>query len=347
MSTSDDYNEALMNRRTLPSTSGTGAAGGFIEVQPPKKSELQPSYAQTLEGEDDSNLGFYPRMINKLGSFFGTCGSIPGCFCCPNPYKEVQQGNVGLITKFGRFHRAVDPGLSKINPFSEKLFQVDIKIQVVEVPRQICMTKDNVNVVINSVMYYHIISPHRAAFGIANVRQALIERTQTTLRDVLGARVLQDVIERREEIALSIEEIIAHVASTWGVKVESILIKDIEFSTDLQASLSMAAQSKRIGESKIITAKAEVEAAKLMRQSADILSSSAAMQIRYLETMQAMAKTAGAKVIFMPSSGGGEGGAGVNTVQPGLQGNGSVSPPIAGFGGGLDDVMKATVLNDY
>lgn len=153
-----------------------------------------------------------------------------------------------------------------------------------------------------SVIYYHITSPHKAAFGISNVRQALVERTQTTLRHVVGARVLQDVIERREEIAQSIGEIIEDVASGWGVQVESMLIKDIIFSNELQDSLSMAAQSKRIGESKVIAARAEVESAKLMRQAADILSSAPAMQIRYLEAMQAMAKSANSKVIFLPGA---------------------------------------------
>lgn len=164
------------------------------------------------------------------------------------------------------------------------------------------MTKDNVTVHLTSVIYYKIVSPHKSAFGISDVRQALIERTQTTLRHVVGARVLQDIIERREEVAQSIGEIIEDVAHGWGVQVESMLIKDIIFSTDLQDSLSMAAQSKRIGESKVIAARAEVEAAKLMRQAADILSSAPAMQIRYLEAMQAMAKTANSKVIFLPSA---------------------------------------------
>jgi erythrocyte band 7 integral membrane protein len=164
------------------------------------------------------------------------------------------------------------------------------------------MTKDNVTLHLTSVIYYHITSPHKAAFGISNVRQALVERTQTTLRHVVGARVLQDVIERREEVAQSIGEIIEDVASGWGVQVESMLIKDIIFSNELQDSLSMAAQSKRIGESKVIAARAEVESAKLMRQAADILSSAPAMQIRYLEAMQAMAKSANSKVIFMPGA---------------------------------------------
>lgn len=198
------------------------------------------------------------------------------------------------------FERSVDPGLVKINPLSEHIITVDVKIQIVEVPRQVCMTKDNVTLNLTSVIYYQVVSPHKTAFGISNVRQALIERTQTTLRHVIGARVLQDVIERREEIAQSTSEIIEEVASGWGVKVESMLIKDIIFSNDLQDSLSMAAQSKRIGESKVIAARAEVESAKLMRQAADILSSAPAMQIRYLEAMQAMAKTANSKVIFLP-----------------------------------------------
>lgn len=209
------------------------------------------------------------------------------------------------------------------------------------------------NLQLTSVIYYHIISPHKAAFGISDIRQALVERTQTTLRHVVGARVLQDVIERREEIAQSIGEIIEDVASGWGVQVESMLIKDIIFSTELQDSLSMAAQSKRIGESKVIAARAEVESAKLMRQAADILSSAPAMQIRYLEAMQAMAKTANSKVIFLPATN--------QTVQqqlaqadkygegPDSQGSSSKSPsqPFQGdTNDGFQQAMNARVIEN-
>ncbi|EGP86930.1 uncharacterized protein MYCGRDRAFT_104735 [Zymoseptoria tritici IPO323] len=275
----------------------------IIHVEPPRREDLQPSYAQVIkpDTEDDSQHGWYGSMINGLGSLIGNLGAIPCCIICPNPYKPVAQGNVGLVTKFGRFARAVDPGLVKINPLSENLIQVDVKIQIVEVPRQVCMTKDNVNLTLTSVIYYHITSPHKAAFGISDLRTALVERTQTTLRHVIGARVLQDVIERREEIAQSIRDIIDETATGWGAAVESMLVKDIIFSQELQESLSMAAQSKRTGEAKVISARAEVESAKLMRQAADILSSPAAMQIRYLEAMQAMAKTANSKVVFLPA----------------------------------------------
>ncbi|KAK3051325.1 hypothetical protein LTR09_007348 [Extremus antarcticus] len=288
----------------IGSTNGSSRNGEpIVKVQPPRREDLQTSYAQVIKAdtEDESQHGWYGNMISTLGSCVGTLGAIPCCIVCPNPYKPVAQGNVGLVTKFGRFARAVDPGLVKINPLSEALIQVDVKIQIVEVPKQVCMTKDNVNVHLTSVIYYRITSPHKAAFGISNLRQALVERTQTTLRHVIGARVLQDVIERREELAQEIREIIEETATGWGAEVESMLIKDIIFSQELQDSLSMAAQSKRTGEAKVISARAEVESAKLMRQAADILSSAPAMQIRYLEAMQAMAKTANSKVIFMPA----------------------------------------------
>ncbi|KAL9057773.1 MAG: hypothetical protein Q9162_002114 [Coniocarpon cinnabarinum] len=283
---------------------GGGMNEPLAKVQPPRREDLQPSYAQVLQPdtEDASAHTWYGSMIDVLGRCIGTAGAVPCCVVCPNPYKPVEQGTVGLITKFGRFSRAVDPGLVKVNPLSESLTKVDVKVQIVEVPQQICMTKDNVTLRLTSVIYYHVTSPHRAAFSISNIRTALIERTQTTLRHVIGARVLQDVIERREEIALSIREIIEDTAAGWGVAVESMLVKDIIFSQELQDSLSMAAQSKRTGEAKVIAARAEVESAKLMRQAADILSSAPAMQIRYLEAMQAMAKTANSKVIFLPAN---------------------------------------------
>jgi len=105
----------------------------LVKVQPPRREDLQPSYASVIkpDTEDDSQHGWYGGMINALGSVLGNLGAIPCCIVCPNPYKPVGQGNVGLVTKFGRFSRAVDPGLVKINPLSESLIQIDVKIQIV------------------------------------------------------------------------------------------------------------------------------------------------------------------------------------------------------------------------
>lgn len=271
-------------------------ASSYVNA-PPK--DIKMSYRKVYDTQPE---GTYQSFVQACGSVFGRIGLVP-CCPCQNPYKNVDQGYVGLVTKFGELARVVDPGSTYVNTFSEKLYTVSIKTEVQDIPSQWCMTRDNVNIGIKSVVYYNIVDPQKAVFGISSISDAISERTQTTLRDVIGARLLQDVIERREEIAEAIQEIIQGIAADWGVLVESILIKDLSMDATVTNSLSQAAQAKRIGESKIITAKAEVESAKLMRQAADILASKAAMQIRYLDAMQNMAKSAGSKVIFMPSSG--------------------------------------------
>ena len=104
----------------------------IVKVQPPRLEDLQPSYAKVIKPDDiEEHHGFYRSIRDSLGSCIGLLGAIPCCCICPNPYKTVDQGNVGLITKFGRFARAVDPGLVKVNPLSERLLSVDVKIQIV------------------------------------------------------------------------------------------------------------------------------------------------------------------------------------------------------------------------
>lgn len=288
------------------------APTGVMTVQPLRKNEMQPSYAQDL-GVGGIEHGFYGSMMNALGACVGNIGMIP-CCPCPNPFKDVQQGSVGLVSRFGQFYKSVDPGLVKVNVCSESIRVVDVKIQLTGVPRQMVQTKDNVSVDVDSVICWHVISPYRAAFGINDVRTALVERAQTTLRQVVGGRVLQSVISDREGLAQEVAEIIEATAEKWGVAIESILLKDINFSVELQQSLSSAATQKRIGESKVIAARAEVDAAKLMRQAADILASPAAMQIRQLEALQNMARASGSKTIFVPMNLGGMGAAGMDQM---------------------------------
>lgn len=173
-------------------------------------------------------------------------------------------------------------------------------MQLITIPNVRITTKDNVSISIDNVIYYYIVDPFISTYAVANAYNALMERAQTTVRTVLGQKTLQEIIENREGIAQNIEHLITEPSESWGLKVEAVLIKDIEFSKELQESLSSAAQARRIGESKVIQAQAEVDAAKLMREAADILNSEAAMQIRYLDTMHSMSKSAGSKVIFLP-----------------------------------------------
>ncbi len=107
---------------------------------------------------------------------------------------------------------------------------------------------------IDSVLYWHVVDPYIATFLVQNVQMALIERTQTTLRQILGTKTLQECVENRSSIAHEIEQVISEPSQAWGILVESMLIKDLVFSPELKSSLSSAAQARRIGESKIITA---------------------------------------------------------------------------------------------
>ncbi|GAA5895115.1 slipin family protein [Sporobolomyces salmoneus] len=272
-----------------------------MNVQALRKADMQPSYAQEVAGSDVDH-GCYGAMINCLGAIAGTLGSIPCCFCCPNPYKRVQQGSVGLISTFGQFSRSVDPGLVKVNPFSEELRAVSVKIQVVDIPRQTVLSRDGLNCHIESVLIFHIVNPYRAVFAIQDVKAALVERAQTTLRDICGSRDLQSLLTEREAIATEIEQIVEQSAEVWGVRCESILIKDIVVPVEVQNALSAGAQARRVGQAKVITARAEVDSARLFREAADLLSSPAAIQIRQLETLQAMAKNPGTKILFVPMS---------------------------------------------
>ncbi|KAJ1728181.1 hypothetical protein LPJ61_004174 [Coemansia biformis] len=242
----------------------------------------------------------YDRLMNLFGNCLGAIGQFPCCFCFPNPYKEVNQGEIAMVSRFGRYYKTADPGLVRVNPLTERVLHVDTKIQITPITNLTIVTKDNVSVGIEAVLYWHVNDPYLATFGVSNVKQALIERTQTTLRAVLGGRDLQDLIENRGTIASAIAGIIDKPAQVWGVSIESILIKDIGLSRELQDSLSSAATQKRIGQSKVIQAQAEVDAAILMREAAEILNTPAAMQIRTLDSMVMMAKAANTKVLFVP-----------------------------------------------
>jgi len=276
--------------------------------------------------------------MQALGTCVGFFGAVP-CFPCPNPFKEVNQGPFQACRSLFFFLQLNDiqdlwvlsnasatftspstPAWSKSTsaPNLSESSTSRFKSAPSVVRRSSRVTTSTskctkplrspgpstfltqVHFCSDSVIYFQITNPYRAAFGISDLRTALIERAQTTLRHVVGARAVQSVIAEREAIAFEIAEIVGDVADKWGVSIEGILIKDIVFSPEVAASLSSAAQQKRIGESKVIAARAEVDAARLMRQAADILASPAAMQIRQLEALQQMAKSANSKVVFVP-----------------------------------------------
>ncbi|CEI96258.1 hypothetical protein RMCBS344292_10424 [Rhizopus microsporus] len=188
---------------------------------------VQPSYARELDISKDIPHGFYETMMTCIGNTIGFFGAFPCVCCCPNPYEEVRQGNVGLVQKFGKFYKCVDPGLVKVNPVTEEIKRIDITIQVTEIPKQDVITKDNVSISIESVLYWHIVDPYQAVYGVENVSYALVERASTSLRDVCGGHSVQDLIENRNAISHELHKIIGPIAKSWGVKVNTVTKRNV------------------------------------------------------------------------------------------------------------------------
>lgn len=261
------------------------------------------SFAKRIEDVSFNHTDglFYSRLLTFLGLIFGTIFSYFPCFSCfISPYVTIPQGSVGIVSRFGKAYKVVDPGFYFINIITESIKLVEVTLRITAIPSQSVITKDNVSIDIDSVVYWHIVDPFIAIFQINEVVKALMERTMTTLKDTAGAYDFQSLVTSREDIAREIKTIIEHTADKWGLVIEAILIKDLILSREMQDSMASAAKQQRYGESKIIAAKAEVEAARLMREASDILNTPAAMQIRYLDTLSGMSKAQGSKIIFMP-----------------------------------------------
>ena len=244
-------------------------------------------------------------FLDFMGKFLGYCCLLPppigSCGCCCNPYKSINQGSKGIIQRFGRIVDLKDPGLEYVNPLTEKLIVVDIMAHVKELSNQEVMTKDNLPVTIDGDVYYRRVDVIKATYSIYNLSYAIDQLAHAALRNVFGNYTLQECLEKRNEIAQTIQDILKDQVYNCGVVVEQILIRDIKVPNHIRDLLASSAIAKRDAEAKIISAKADVEAAKLMREASDVLNTDSAMQIRFLETYNKLATSQNTKIIFMPA----------------------------------------------
>jgi len=249
--------------------------------------------------EDSKYFEGAQRCCGLLCGFFNTW--ICPC-CCPTPYQRIPEGFVGVVQEFGRFSKLYRPGLYYVNPCTEDITMVDKREIVLPIRQQTVMTKDNLNVIIDAVVYYRVENTYRSLFSVKELEHSIIEIAHTSLRDVFGVVTLQEALEERDLLAEELVKLIAPAAANWGVNVRRVLMQDLIFTPDMQKTLSSAATSRRIAESKVISAQADVVAAKLMRTASDILNTPAAMQIRYLESINSVGKSPNPKVVFYPSN---------------------------------------------
>lgn len=265
---------------------------------------------------DDDNLSNFIAKKNKepcMATCFDCCGNLCGtlclftcCGCCCNPYKRINQGFKGLVTRFGALSKIVEPGLHYINPISEEIFSIDTKLQVAKLDSQYIITKDNLSIKIDGSVYYKINNTDKdvviAKTTVKNVDLAVSEMSHSALRAVFGQQTLQEALEKRKEFATEIKNIVREKAIGWGILIENVLINDITIPKHIQDLLARSAVATKEGEAELIMAKARVQSAHLMREAADQLNTPAAMQMRQLETYKTLSESQNSKIIFMPNT---------------------------------------------
>jgi len=204
-----------------------------------------------------------------------------------------------VIFRLGRVIGAKGPGLFLLIPIIDKMVRVDLRTVTLDVPTQDIITKDNVSVSVDAVVYFRVVDPVRAIVEVENYLYATSQIAQTTLRSVCGAVELDELLSEREKLNLQLQEIIDRQTDPWGVKVVAVELKRIDLPEELRRAMARQAEAERERRAKIITAEAEYQAAQKLADAAQILASQPlALQLRYLETIQNVVSKPGNTVLI-------------------------------------------------
>jgi regulator of protease activity HflC (stomatin/prohibitin superfamily) len=204
-----------------------------------------------------------------------------------------------VIFRLGRVIGAKGPGLFILIPIIDKMVKVDLRTVTLDVPTQDIITKDNVSVSVDAVVYFRVVDPVKAIVEVENYFYATSQIAQTTLRSVCGAVELDELLSEREKLNLQLQEIIDRQTEPWGVKVVAVELKKIDLPEELRRAMARQAEAERERRAKIITAEAEYQAAQKLADAAQILASQPlALQLRYLETIQNVVSKPGNTVLI-------------------------------------------------
>ncbi|MDI9610739.1 MAG: slipin family protein [Archaeoglobales archaeon] len=202
----------------------------------------------------------------------------------------VKEYERGVIFRLGRLIGAKGPGLFFIIPILDKMVIVDLRTVTYDVPAQEVVTKDNVTVKVNAVVYYRVIDPAKAVTEVFNYMYATAQIAQTTLRSIIGQAELDEVLSEREKLNIKLQQIIDEATNPWGIKVTAVEIKDVELPEEMRRVMAMQAEAERERRSKIIRAEGEYQASMRLKEAADVLAQSeGALFLRYLQTLSDVA----------------------------------------------------------
>ncbi|MGW8284460.1 MAG: slipin family protein [Candidatus Deferrimicrobiaceae bacterium] len=213
--------------------------------------------------------------------------------------KILNEYERGVVFRLGRVIGAKGPGLILLIPMIDKMVRVDLRVVAMDVPSQDVITRDNVSVKVNAVLYFRVLDPNRAIITVENYLYATSQLAQTTLRSVCGQGELDDLLSEREKINAHIQEILDKDTDPWGIKVSKVEIKHIDLPQEMQRAMAKQAEAERERRAKVIGAEGEFQAAQKLSDAAKILGEhSIALQLRFLQTLREVAAENNSTTIF-------------------------------------------------
>ncbi|APG26586.1 hypothetical protein A7E78_01135 [Syntrophotalea acetylenivorans] len=205
----------------------------------------------------------------------------------------------GVVFRLGRFSTVKGPGLRFIIPIVDRMRKISLRTVAMDVPPQDVITKDNVSIKVNAVLYFRVVGPDKAIIEVQDYLYATSQLAQTSLRSVLGQSELDDLLAHREQINQHLQEILDRQTDPWGVKISNVEIKHVDLPAEMQRAMARQAEAERERRSKVIHAEGEYQAAQKLTEAASILSTDkSALQLRFLQTLTEVAAEKNSTVIF-------------------------------------------------
>ena len=213
--------------------------------------------------------------------------------------KILREYERGVIFQLGRFYKVKGPGLILVIPVIQKMVRVDLRMIVMDVPTQDVISKDNVSVKVNAVVYFRIVDPEKAIIQVANAFEATSQLAQTTLRSVLGQHDLDEMLSERDKLNEDIQRILDKHTDAWGIKVANVEIKHVDLEPTMIRAIAAQAEAERARRAKVIHAKGEQQASAMLVEAATTLAQQPeAIQLRYLQALTEIADEQSSTIVF-------------------------------------------------
>lgn len=205
----------------------------------------------------------------------------------------------GVVFQLGRFWKVKGPGLVLVIPVVQQMVRVDLRTVVLDVPPQDVISRDNVSVKVNAVLYFRVLDPQKAIIQVENFLVATSQLAQTTLRAVLGKHELDEMLAERERLNVDIQKVLDAQTDAWGIKVANVEIKHVDLNESMIRAIARQAEAERERRAKVIHAEGELQASEKLMQAAEMLSrQSGAMQLRYMQTLGSIASDKNSTIVF-------------------------------------------------